>query len=89
LVTEGVGVLVLVGVVVLVGVIVGVGVLVGVVVGVFVGVVVGAGVEVGVGVGPGIQGFTVVQAVQDEYEVKFIVNKLYIGVPETNPVVKY
>jgi hypothetical protein len=27
--------------------------------------------------------------VQDEYDVKFIVNKLYIGVPETNPVVKY
>ena len=54
----------------------GVTVFVGVFVGVLVGVALGAGVEVGVGVGPGTQGFTVVQAVQDEYDVKFIVNML-------------
>lgn len=45
--------------------------IVGVGVGVLVGVALGAGVDVGVGVGPGIQGLAVVQAVQDEYEVKF------------------
>ena len=54
----------------------GVLVTVGVGVGVFVGVALGAGVDVGVGVGPGIHGFTVVHAVQDEYDVKFKVKIL-------------